>query len=700
MTTLPKMTFRPASRQLHPAFIYASALALFAAFLYLLLRNAGAAPMVLADEWFYSHAARLLPFSESRLPSWLYLGLFSLTSACGDNFYDCARIFNGLLFVGTAPLIYLIASRVCSKRVSVLLAAISVFSPLNSYTAYFMPEAMYGFAFYAFAWGALSMRDAPRWQYALASGAMLGLMSVIKVHAMFLWPALCAFMLYLCHAREPGGRWLRAALQMALLALLALVVVKLALGFAFAGEAGLTLLGKFYTAHAHSNRDASGSLAVLLSAFPTSLRGHALGLVLLMGLPCATLALLAISAKARAEAGGEARALAVFTVLMLAAAVGMTVLFTASIAAGGAQEGIRLHMRYYNFLFPLLLIVAGSVLAARPLQLEQVKVASVAGVLFAALLYAGLTLGSAYAPMFIDAPELVVLNLHPKVFSAWLAAQLLLLALWCWRRKLAAQLFIFALLPLTALLYESGVREVFGRSVAVGADKAGKVVHQLLGDAVGGKLLVAGDPVGVYRALFHIDSADVGERLLAPAAPLLPTADDAQREWVLVIGQHPFAGAPAPFLKTAGYALYRMKTVIDFADPLGNGVLERTEGLARPERWGAWSDGKQVRLHFSEALPRRFMLIIKASAFGPNTGQPFTLDVGGQALPFRLGPQVTELALPIETDGLARSITIAVPQPASPQSLGQGNDARQLGLALARMEITGGTPSVFQAQTH
>ncbi|MES3023399.1 MAG: hypothetical protein V4857_17685 [Pseudomonadota bacterium] len=687
MTTLPTTTLTPASRHLQPGAARAVALALFGAFLYLLLRNAGTFPMVLADEWYYSSAARLQPFERSRLPSYLYLALFSTTNSCGESFYECARVLNGLLFVGTAPLIYLIAKRVCSKRIAALLAAVCVLSPLNSYSAYFMPEVMYCFAFYVFAWGALRYRAAPPMLYALAAGAMLGVLSVIKVHAVFLLPALIGFMLYLCLARAPRGRWLAAAFAMGVLALCALAVVKLALGYAVAGEAGLTFLGRFYTAHAHSNRDAVGSLAALLPAALVSLKGHAMGLVLLMSMPIATLALLGVSAQARAEAGEELRALAVFTVLMLGAALGMTVLFTASIANGGPLEGIRLHMRYYNFLFPLLLVVAASALARPQLGIAPARVALVALPLIGAVLYSALMLEPAYSLSFIDGPELFVMNMRRKVYAAWVVLLLLLLALWTFRRQLAAQLFVLAWLPLGTLVNEAGVQEVIGRSGASGEDKAGKVVRQYLGKADASRLLVAGEGAGVTRAMFQIDHPDVGERFLAPGAPFLPAQAGKHHEWVLVLGKHAVADGRRAELQTADYALYRLRTVIHFVAPLSNSVLERVEGIADPEHWGAWSNGKRVVLTFAAPLPRRFTLALKAHAFGPNAGQDFILGIGGQTLPFRLAGSPGGVALALETDGSERVLTIEVPQPVSPLALGQGSDDRLLGLALQTIEV-------------
>ncbi|WP_310612684.1 hypothetical protein, partial [Acinetobacter baumannii] len=72
------------------------------------------------------------------------------------------------------------------------------------------PETAYYFGFCVLSWVALarSSWSWPRWSLAL--GVVLGLMSLIKVHALFLAPPLVLFMLYARWAA--GGAWLLPAL--------------------------------------------------------------------------------------------------------------------------------------------------------------------------------------------------------------------------------------------------------------------------------------------------------------------------------------------------------------------------------------------------------------------------------------------------------------------------------------------------------
>jgi phosphoglycerol transferase len=46
-----------------------------------------------------------------------------------------------------------------------------------------------------------------------------------------------------------------------------------------------------------------------------------------------------------------------------------------------------------------------------------------------------------------------------------------------------------------------------------------------------------------------------------------------------------------------------------------------------------------------------------------------------------------EVAVPFETDGQQRTLTIEVPHPVSPADYGNRNDIRKLGIGLAEIEI-------------
>src|SRR5262249_4354557 len=120
---------------------------------------------------------------------------FKGTNYCGDGFLECARILNACFFSLALPFIYLICRRVASQKTSIFIALISVLGPVNTYSVYFMPEAMYFFAFWVFAWFVITNANKNPPILGLEAGMILGLIALIKVHAIFLLPGLFLFLL-------------------------------------------------------------------------------------------------------------------------------------------------------------------------------------------------------------------------------------------------------------------------------------------------------------------------------------------------------------------------------------------------------------------------------------------------------------------------------------------------------------------------
>jgi phosphoglycerol transferase len=143
---------------------------------------------------------------------------------------------------------------------------------------------------------------------------------------------------------------------------------------------------------------------------------------------------------------------------------------------------------------------------------------------------------------------------------------------------------------------------------------------------------------------------------------------------------------------TPDYALVRLPGAfrpigaLHLSQPYG-GLVSGAEGLSVAEPWGRWSTGKHVVLHFDRPLPKVADVLLKAQAYADNTTLPFSLRVGGESIPFRLGPSLQEIKLRMHTDGKQRSLSIEVPRPTSPRSLGQWADDRALGIGIAEVSI-------------
>src|SRR5690554_1976753 len=384
--------------------------------LFLIIRSMGLLPVVFADEYTYSRLSRLLPLSEATIPSYLYLGLYRVTSFCGADFLGCARILNALLFSLSIPFIYSIARTVSSGRVAAFVTLLAVAGPINSYTAYFMPESFYFLGIWALVW-ALSRLDAHssplHWGLA---GLIYGASALIKVHSLFFLPTMLIYIAFLHyrHRQLFHPRFLKATASF----LAAAAIVKFMGGYLLAGESGLALFGPFYASHAPAQYSYMNLLLLALE----SAKGHLLALSLLYGLPIAVACSLSYRLSTRRgippAATSAFEKTTVLALLLILNLVAVAVLFTASIANTGPYETpYRLHIRYYNFALPLFYVIAAGALAPAARESSS-HIRYIVGVLLACCaagaLYTGL---SPYITSFVDNPELRGLHMNAHAYT-------------------------------------------------------------------------------------------------------------------------------------------------------------------------------------------------------------------------------------------------------------------------------------------
>lgn len=667
---------------------------LLAVLAWLLYRNLGLYPAIFADEWYYSKMARLMPLSEAIVPSYLYLWLARGSLSCGQDFLDCIRVGNALFFSGAGVFIYLVARAYLRPALALLVTALALLAPVNIYTSYFMPEAMYYFGFALLAWVALSPRAWSPLQRALIVGVVLGLMSLVKVHALFLMPAAS---LYLAanawmDRRAGAGGAIGMALASAVIAPALALGIKFGLGYLIAGEPALSLFGSFYNATAAGS--APRSRLDLIAPALVNGRGHLMALVILLALPLALLLHAILSPSARREASPALKRLQLFAFLMLGSAAGMTIAYTASIVAQGPHEIFRLHLRYYSFAFPMLLILAATALY-RPAGQSRPPLGWLVALPLAAVLVFALLRLPGFSTNPVDGPEISSIKLNE--WTGWLVIglDLAVLGLWAAGKRLAAPLFVFGAVPLMLVL---GTQETnrFLAQLRPGwpPDHGALFARDYVPKAEHNDITVASTGLQeIMRAQFHIDAPDTAMLDLPADAPISEYQIPMRKKWLLVIGNHALPPGVTPVKQGEGYVLVRLPNARDrmlgttqLSQPYGNGLLADAEGLSDAEGFGRWSDAKQVVLHFKEPLPKQARVMLTAMAYGINTTLPFTMHVGEASKEFRLGPSSQEISLRFETDGTQRSLVIDVPQPDSPATRGS-TDKRKLGIGITDISI-------------
>lgn len=413
--------------------------------LFLISRSYGLHPIVFADEYIYNKNARLLPFAQFDFPNFLYFLIYHSTNICKEGFLDCSRLLNVIFFVGASPFIYLVARMFLSNNVAFFLAVISILGPINSYTAYFMPESLYFFCFWVFAFVLIRLNSESRaWEY-LIPGAVLGITSLVKPHALFLIPPV---FLYLLLTRKRSERpWLRTGILSISIFVFSVLTIKFLLGFLIAGKSGLTLFGN-YSSVAKTTKFTE----TFLSASMFSLWGHILALVLLFSLPISILILSIRKLVATKFMVDGLLKIEIFSLFILVTLLCVVSLYTANVVHDGPYESInRLHMRYYNFMFSLLMIIA----AARMNQVkDDIKIKLVSCVIIGGLfLYGFFHTLTPFSPGDADCPELRGFYINLSTFHILGLIELLSFGIYFFNTKLGARAYSFVYLPIFLLTF-------------------------------------------------------------------------------------------------------------------------------------------------------------------------------------------------------------------------------------------------------
>lgn len=657
--------------------------------LFLIIRSMGLLPVVFADEYTYSRLSRLLPLSEATIPSYLYLGLYRVTSFCGADFLGCARILNALLFSLSIPFIYSIARTVSSRRVAAFVTLLAVAGPVNSYTAYFMPESFYFLGIWVLIWSLIRLdSDSSALHWGLA-GLIYGATALIKVHSLFFLPTMLMYLAFVHYRRQQLFRYRFISAVASFL--IGAAAAKFMGGYMLAGNNGLALFGPFYESHAPTEY----SYLNLLRLTIESGKGHLLALSLLYGLPIAAACSVLYGVSVRRDlpqtstAGFEkATFLALVLILNLAA---VAALFTASIANAGPYETpYRLHIRYYNFALPLFYVIAAGALSSVIAERSR-HVCYVVGALLACCAsWALYTQLSPYIPSFVDNPEIRGLQANTSAYALIGGLVLLSLIIWMFSQRKGAGLYLFLAAPLFIAVSSLEVtREQRNRTVPDAFDRAGFFARdQLSEEARAATMIIGSHPAGVFRTSYYLDDPAALAHIVAPGTEIDPGVIPHDRDWLLIIGDHRLLAEGYHQIHMDGFTLAKKNQHhLSFKDANWPHLINSVKGLSVAEHWGTWSASDEVTFVFTEPLPERFELQLTASAFGPNTGAEFQVTVGTRSYHFSLSESPQTRSLIVENPTGANTMKFIVPHPASPREWHGGDDDRLLGMAFHEMSI-------------
>ncbi|GAB7530530.1 hypothetical protein PS3A_29410 [Pseudomonas sp. 3A(2025)] len=661
------------------------------ALILLMLRAAGLYPLVMRDEYTYSMMTRLMTFQDASIPGYLYIAIYQATSLCGSASLFCSKFFNVLFFVAAAPFIHAVARRFCGPGIALLIVTISLLGPINSYTTYYMPEPLFFLTFWISVWYFLRLKASALASQWLVFGVLMGCSALVKPHALLVIPGFCLCILFFAY--KDTGRWLASGLKSAALFVFAMLATKFFVSFVLAGKAGLTLFGGFYNETLQSSTGTLQRLLDIFKVLPGIVEGHVLANTLMFGVALAVILFGSIKAVVGTRLQDEER-IAFFTLALLLNLIAVVSLFSASVVGVGVYEtASRLHMRYYDFMLPLLFIAAGAQInREHGVHLKNWRLVITVLVL-GVLCYAALTRMQPYTPSHIDSPELRGYMMNRIVFMGLAGLSALVVLLWYTSARIGSLLFICFYLPLSvgvsAVYNNALVRE---RLVPDAFDRAGLFAKSYLSDADLSRLAVVGESEGdTWRPLLYLDNLQATrDRSYVPGLRYQASQTPENITWILGIGDIDFAEGEFDVMYLNGFSLARKISglyllQLDFSKALSLGPSTRITGLSHPEPVGTWSLGDRVEIKFAEPLPAVFQLSLSATGFGPNENKPFNVEVEGKHYP--LMADGTLQTLRIATSGQARKLSLLISAPTSPQALGLSVDGRLLGIRLKQLEI-------------
>lgn len=670
---------------------YYLTIAVFLILFALIFRGIGIYPVVFADEYTYSKFSRLLPFSESIIPGYLFLAIYRVTNVLGDGFLNGARILNALFFVTAAPFIYLTARRVCTAGAAFIVTLLALLGPINNYTVYFMPESFYFFSFWVFTWFVLGLDNASDARSWCLAGILLGVSSLIKPHALFLLPALVIYIFYAGWKKEGG--WVWQVLANTVIFTFCVFTTKFLIGYLMAGKAGITLFGPVYSSIATSASAQYQRYMELLALSRENAKEHMLGMCLMFGMPVAAAVFNTCRSFISKEEIKSEQKLSLYALSILLSLIMVTCLYSASIIGSGPYESIsRLHMRYYNFTFPLLVVLAASQFqwnsTTRELKWRLITALPIG----LAIAYAVNCRMVPYTSSMIDNPELHGFMLKMTSFLILGGLSFIALAFWVYAPRTGAKIFVYGLMTFSIIVSNIYINyELRQRMIPDIYDKAGLLIKEYLPDEELSKVLIIGsDAGGLFRTLFYLDNALASLEVTPKVGDYDWKKIPADKEWILVIGDHALPEKTFFKLPFGGFTLVRLNAAaitVNFKASIWPGVMAQTDGLSVAEPWGTWSTGKMVTFKFANSLPEKFTIYLKANAFGPNAGKDFVAHVGTQAIVFKLSQIPEEKILQFSNPNGLRILTIDVPSPVSPKEMGLNSDGRALGIGFFKLRI-------------
>lgn len=644
----------------------ALALASVAFYWILTARLVGVNVSVLIDEYSYVLDAHYTPLTEASYPNQLFQLVFSSTRLCGTEFYSCARGINALFVVASGLVLYFFGKYISKKPLFGVLAAIGgVFGSLGTYTAYFMPEAIFNFWILLFFYLLVRFANSNNLAVWALIGLVLGISSLAKPHAFFVVPALVIFIFLT--TRSSSVNYIRVSLLRIAVFISALVSTKFILGFAIGGEKAVSIFGRYGTVESATGLAATTLVQNSgLDALTTSW-GQTMMIVIIAGvaLPVSLLGFITTLKKDTATfQKNRARSLVAISLLNMMA---VSALFEAWLGLS-----TWMHTRYYSYLIPLLVIaLIEAFVNSDSIDNKKIKVPLV-------LLYlvigsiALVTAGIPYGANWIDAPDFRAHIDNHFFSSVFIFLALCLAVLWIWNTKIVMAVAIGVTVVsfvLSGTYISTFLQNTFGQDTTY--DHLGRVLRDFLPQEELNKTLLIGDNnTTMERALFSSLSGEA-RALLAPLEGIEASEFEDDAQWIVRVGEPAVSGLSKPVISGDGFSLHKVSGS-EPSQPRSNSLMS-VSNLCDGEPALGWTCGSSSVVDYRPQASGRVVvdLVLEVSEVAAQGELEFVMDQSSFRGALPQGKFALTISFTGETRGGQLLIRAATESPAAQSGVDQ-----------------------------
>jgi len=662
-------------------------------------------PLIFGDEGIFliraKYAGRPQMLVGDELAAWvpnsLYLWLNHPIFFLGANYAIGARLINVLFFVLSLIVLYAIASLFVSSQKAALAALVVGIGPISIYTAFVMPETMFLCAFLCLALVLIRYSHDHPICIGFLSGIALGAASLIKPHGLLLIPVVLFALAMLKLSVPEWCRWTTCGISGATVVGSAFATIGL-LDYLISGKFGFSL-GPTYTTLVNKS-SAAWSIAPILSV----MGGHVALVLSFYALPVLVILMALLHGTVETRDLSERiqlRMLLIFVVSTGCLLLITTSKFTVSVVGLGPYEQLnRVHVRYYFFVLPLLIVLFLAVYERLDWNTPWVKNVFRGGciAMCAFTAFCILVLDRHYSIFFPDFPDGFWFTMNPNI-ARWvvLACTCGTLLAYAWRRMSAAVfLCTFGFVSLVGNYYISR----FVVQPATVTDRAAAVFEKIIGkERLDAGTVFDTEPGDgeVYRLLFDLPAA-YDLKVVTNPDPITTDMLPAQHDWALVTSARQVKFAYSESLVFGRYHLYLRgtqpgttasvrQTELAPSDPFLTGACAGGQliGFQPPESWGVWSAEDPARIVLSRQVHGRFTLRLAGSVLGKDP-QVLQVQMGNGVKTIPLSAEQTTSQLDFDLPTPTQSIVFRGIAPKSPSELGISADIRRLGFAIDKLD--------------